>query len=77
MSQAKVDQHKKDKANRKQQMKKDKMKKRISLVISAVIGLAVVGWVGYSVYDYIDSNKVIESVDVNYDSVNDYLSEIN
>ena len=77
MSQAKVDQHKKDKANRKQQMKKDKMKKRISLVISAVIGLAVGGWVGYSVYDYIDSNKVIESVDVNYDSVNDYLSEIN
>ena len=48
MSQAKVEQHKKDKANRKKIMAKERVQ-RLAVRIGAVVVLvAIVGWAGYT-----------------------------
>ena len=44
MSQAKVDQYKKDKMNRKKNMQKDKMKRAFRRIAVGVVSLALVGW---------------------------------
>ena len=51
MSQAKVDQYKKDKANRQKIIKKQKMMHRLEMVAITLVCVLVVGWIGYSVYD--------------------------
>ena len=51
MSQAKVDQYKKDKMNRKKNMQKDKAKRAFRRIAVGVVSLALVGWLGYSVYN--------------------------
>lgn len=50
MSQEKVDKYKQEKANRKKTMAKEKRKKRLYVFLGAVIGIAFVVWIGYSVY---------------------------
>ena len=52
MSQEKVDRYKKDKANRKQIMRKQKMMRHCPQVLS-LAALALVGWLGYSAWGYI------------------------
>lgn len=51
MSQEKVNRYKEQKANRKETAAKAKRQKLIGTVIGAVIALALVVWLGYSVYD--------------------------
>ena len=48
MSQEKVDKYKQEKANRKQNMKKEKVKQAFRRVVVGVLGFALVGWLGYS-----------------------------
>lgn len=74
MSQAKVDQYKKEKANRKQTMRKEKMIRNVKRCVAGAIALALVGWFGYSAYDLHSSNQERAVAEVNYDSVKDYLS---
>ena len=69
MSQAKVDRYKKEKADRKKTMRKEK-------IMRNVIVLAIVGWFGYSAYDLHSSNQERAVAEVNYDSVKDYLSTL-
>ena len=57
MSQAKVDQYKKEKANRKQTMRKEKMMRNVKRCVAGAIALALVGWFGYSAYDLHSSNQ--------------------
>lgn len=49
MSQAKVDQYKKEKHSRKELQKKAKTKKVIAYAISTIVAVIVVGWLGYSI----------------------------
>lgn len=51
MSQAKVDQYKKDKANRQKIIKKQKRMHRLEMAAITLVCVLVVGWIGYSVYD--------------------------
>lgn len=77
MSQAKVDQYKKEKANRKQNMRREKISRMIYMVIAAVIAAAILVWVGYSVYNSFNSSSDTENssaVEVNTDAVDDYLN---
>ena len=60
MSQEKVDRYKKEKANRKQTMKKQKMANALRKCVVAAAGLLLVVWIGYSAYDVYDSNKEAE-----------------
>ena len=48
MSQAKVEQYKKDKANRKKIMKKEKAQRVAGRVCLCAILVAIIGWAGYS-----------------------------
>lgn len=50
MSQKKVDQYKKEKANRQQIMKREKMRTRLGVTVAALVMVALIGWFGVSVY---------------------------
>lgn len=50
MSQAKVDRYKKEKADRKKTMRKEKIMRNVKRCVAGVIALAIVGWFGYSAY---------------------------
>ena len=76
MSQAKVDKYKAEKANRKEIMKKEKRNKLITRIVGTVIGLALVGWIGYSVYDSISTQIAYTLIDVDLSAAEDYLNEL-
>lgn len=76
MSQAKVDRYKAAKANRKETMKKEKRRRVINRLVTAVVCVAVLGWFGYSVYGTVESNKEKEAIEVDYSAVNDFTSSL-
>lgn len=76
MSQEKVDRYKKEKANRKKTMQKQKVKGIFQKTALALIAVAVVGWIGYSAYDMHESNKERSVTEVNYDAVTSYLQTL-
>lgn len=76
MSQAKVDQYKKEKANRKQIMRKQKMMNLARKTVLSLAGLALIGWLGYSAWDMYESGKERVVAEVNYDAVTDYLTAL-
>ena len=55
MSQAKVEQHKKDKANRKKIMAKERVQRLAVRICAVVVLVAIVGWAGYTGYQYYES----------------------
>ena len=77
MSQAKVDQHKKEKANRKKEMRREKLERIAVGALGVVIVAAICVWIGYSVYGKATGNTAANSenstVTVNTDAVDDYL----
>ena len=74
MSQEKVERYKKEKANRKQTIKKQRMMNVVRKCVLSLAALALIGWLGYSAYDTYTSNQEREVVTVNYDALNTYLS---
>ena len=81
MSQAKVDQHKKQKENRKKEMRKEKLERTAVGVLGVVIVAAICVWIGYSVYGKTTGNTGADAessaVTVNTDAVDDYLDGLN
>ncbi|MCQ2509804.1 MAG: hypothetical protein MJ116_05010 [Lachnospiraceae bacterium] len=57
MSQKKVDQYKKEKANRQQIMKREKMMTRLGVTASALVLALLIGWFGFSVYKNVKANE--------------------
>ena len=76
MSQEKVDRYKKEKANRKKIMRREKLMSIVRKAVLTVAALALIGWLGYSAYDIYNSNKVRVVAEVNYDAVTDYLNSL-
>ena len=74
MSQEKVNKYKEEKANRKTILKRQKRNRIIARVISSVIGLVIVGWIGYSIYDRAMTNIKTSQTEVDLAAVNDYIS---
>ncbi|MGN1142323.1 MAG: hypothetical protein ACI4TF_14085 [Oliverpabstia sp.] len=74
MSQAKVDQYKKDKANRQKIIKKQKRMHRLEMAVITLVCVLFVGWIGYSVYDKVSSNQEKETVVFDAGAIQDYLS---
>lgn len=54
MSQEKVDRYKKEKANRQENIRKQKRRHRLEMTALAVVAAAFVGWIGFSVYQKVD-----------------------
>lgn len=69
MSQAKVDRYKEEKANRKKIVKKAKMMNTVRKCVVGVVGLLLIGWIGYSAYNTYDANKPQEKVEIDYTAV--------
>lgn len=77
MSQEKVNKYKEEKANRKQIIKKEKRNRIIGWIVSAVIGLAIVGWIGFSIYDSTAKSIASSQTKVDFTAIDDYFSALN
>lgn len=76
MSQAKVDRYKEEKANRKQNMKKAKVESIVRKCIFGVVGIALIGWIGFSVARTYEKNQPAESVEIDYNAVDSFQSDL-
>lgn len=76
MSQKKVDEYKRQKANREQIMKKEKRMRALSRCVAVLVLVAIVGWLGYSVYGQVEKSqeaKVTETV-MDASAIDGYLN---
>lgn len=80
MSQEKVDKYKKEKANRKQIMKREKLNRILGYTAAIIVGVAIIGWVGYSIYDNhknsTGEDAAVAQTEVNLDAIQDYISSL-
>jgi ferric-dicitrate binding protein FerR (iron transport regulator) len=76
MSQAKVEQYKKEKANRKKTVARERVKRRLWAVLGWVVLLAIVAWAGVSAYNYYDSTRPEQNYVVDTDALSDYLGTL-
>lgn len=76
MSQETVDRYKKEKANRKKNVKKEKAQNILRRCLYGVIGLILLGWIGYSGYNSYTSNKSTEEVQIDYTAISDYMQSM-
>lgn len=74
MSQAKVDQYKKEKANRKQIMAKEKAQRAAGRICAWVVLIAIVGWAGYSGVSYYQSKQPVKTVYTDLTALTDYVN---
>lgn len=74
MSQQKVDQYKKEKYSRKQLLQKEKKQRLVYNIIGGVAAVAIVGWIGFSVYSRVEANRPVSYTEVNLDAISEYLS---
>lgn len=76
MSQAKVEQYKKEKANRKETIAKEKRQRMIMKICASVILVAMVAWVGISTADFIYESRPQETVYVQTTEIDNYLDAL-
>ena len=80
MSQQKVDQKKIDKKNRRSTLRKKKIEEVLSLAVVAIIGIAIVVWVGFSVYTKVQQasaeNASYKYFDIDTATIQDYISTL-
>lgn len=77
MSQEKVNKYKEEKANRKAILKREKRNRMIGRIVGSVIGLALVGWIGFSIYDKVVTGMETAQTEVKLDAVSNYLTGLN
>lgn len=77
MSQAKVDQYKKEKANRKEIIAKEKRQKMILKVCVSTVLVVLVAWVGISTADFVYESRPKDKVYVQTTEIDKYLDSIN
>ncbi len=77
MSQAKVDQYKKEKANRKKTLARDKRKHTAAVIAGWIICLAIVGWAGYSGYNYYIDHRPAKDIYCDVSDLTDYINSLN
>jgi hypothetical protein len=74
MSQAKVDQYKKEKANRKKIMAREKAGRICARICAWVVIIGIVGWAGYTGYQYYETNKPTKTYEYDATDLDDYLN---
>lgn len=78
MSQAKVDKHKEEKANRRKIMKREKRMHRLEMSAVVLVVALMIGWIGFSVHDKMENKEnTKETVIFNTDPIQDYLTQLN
>ena len=76
MSQAKVDQYKKEKANRKETIAKEKKKRMISCVCWSVAGVVLLAWIGVSSVHFVKENRPVETIYADTTELDAYLNSL-
>lgn len=76
MSQAKVDQYKKEKANRKKTIARDRIKRRCAVGAVWVVLIAIVGWAGTSVYTLYENSKPAQTYTADTTAISEYLNDL-
>ncbi len=76
MSQKKVEQYKKEKANREQIMKQQKRKAALERGVAALVIVAIVGWLGFSVYGRVQKGQDAQTTETVMDAsaIDGYLN---
>lgn len=73
MSQEKVNRYKQEKANRKEALAKEKRNAMIAKAVGGVVALALVCWIGYSVYDMTNKPDTTP-IEVDSTALDEYLN---
>mgnify|MGYP007087060692 CR=1 FL=1 len=76
MSQEKVDRYKERKRNRKAIEAKKKREVLLTKLCAGLLVLALVGWLGYSVYNVYDSNKPQQTAEIDYSAITNYQQSL-
>ena len=80
MSQKKVDQYKEEKANRKKIIKKEKRIQRLEEIALSLIGILLVVWIGFSVYNTATTKKDVDetvvTTDLNVTALDDFMGTL-
>lgn len=76
MSQEKVERYKKSKANRKETVKKGRMKAKLGRLVGAVICIALIAWIGYSGYLKISDIQNSTATEITTDALTNYISDL-
>lgn len=79
MSQKKVDHYKTKKANRTKEQKKERFYDWLEKVVGVLVCVALVAWIGYSVYDKVEEKKasVVTETSVDTVALDEYISTLN
>ena len=76
MSQAKVDRYKKEKANRKKTMAREKAKALAAKACAAVVAAAIVVWAGTSFYTNYQDKQPAKTIQCDTSALDEYLNGI-
>lgn len=76
MSQAKVDRYKKEKANRKQIMAREKRMRMLSRICWSLVGVALLVWIGVSTVNFVQENRPVETIYCDTAELDDYLNSL-
>ena len=76
MSQAKVDQYKKEKANRKEIMAKEKRQKMLVKIGTGAVLTVLAAWIGISTADFIYESRPKDKVYVQTTEIDKYLENL-
>ena len=76
MSQAKVDKYKKEKANRKEIMAKEKRQKSIMKICTSAVLVVLVAWIGISTADFIYESRPKDKIYVQTTEIDKFLEDL-
>ena len=76
MSQAKVDQYKKEKANRKEILAKEKRQKMMMKICGSAVLVALVAWIGASTAAFVYESRPKDKVYVQTTEIEKYLENL-
>ena len=74
MSQAKVDQYKKEKANRKETIAKEKRTKKITKFCAGVAVAVLAVWIGVSTVSAVKANRPVETIYCETTELDNYIN---
>lgn len=74
MSQAKVDQYKKEKANRKEVLAKEKRTKKITKFCTGIVLGILAVWIGFSAVDAIHESRPVKTIYCETAELDEYIS---
>ena len=79
MSQKKVDNYKKSKANRSKEQKKELFYDWLEKVVGVLVCVALVAWIGYSVYEKVEQKQdaVVTETTMDTSALDEYMTSVN